>query len=564
MKLWWLTNFARVGTEKAAVEHLAATEGWFALSNWRINAFRFSVDGIITAHGVEYPVRLIYPDQFPLVPAWVEPQDSDAKWSKHQYGKGGSLCLELRPDNWSPDASGADVLRSAYNLLHAENPLGDGEHNRVPSAHQIGDLQSYDWGTEPVLIGSGCLERICNGTSENVRALRWMADDSVWPILVFDAMDSSQPRHPPSFDLGTLRHELPVVIVRAAPLDPAPSDRAALASALNIELGSDLYQGALVAIVVNEKYATPFHSANAGSVFARKWVVLPDEPGARSGRAETAIGKSVAIVGLGSAGSKIAEILLRSGINNLVLIDGDVLLPVNLERHILDWRDVGFRKANAVKRRLLHITPGASIKVIATNLNWQRSAKTHADHVEALAACDMIVNATGDAPSSLLIGAIATENEKPFVSVEVFEGGLGALIARSLPGRDPPYVVGQAAYIAYCEQMKVEPPPSGHGTYDALTEAGTPIVADDAAVTIAAAHAARVILDILDSRVGPTDTAWLLFGCRNGWLFQRHGHTISLDVGSAPPRMEAIDDIEARVFVLALAKEAINATAPSI
>ena len=210
MKGWWLTDFARVGAEKAAVERLVGDEGWFVLSGWRINAFRFSADGVITAHGVEYPVRLIYPDQFPSVPAWVEPQNQEVQWSKHQYGKGGPLCLELRPDNWSPNASGADVLRSAYNLLGIENPLGDGEHNIVASSHQIGSVQSYDWGQEPILIGSSCLERIRSGTAQNVRALRWMADDNVWPILVFDAADSAQPQHPPSFDFGTLRLELPV------------------------------------------------------------------------------------------------------------------------------------------------------------------------------------------------------------------------------------------------------------------------------------------------------------------------------------------------------------------
>jgi len=560
VKLWWLTDFGRVGAEKARVERLAADEGWFALTEWRINEYRLSADGVITAHGIKYPVRLIYPDQFPSVPAWVEPQDPEVRWSDHQYGKGGPLCLELRPDNWADSASGADMLRSAFNLLSTENPLGDGAQQRVVSDHQIGLVQAYDWGQEPVLIGASCLERLRAGTAEDVRALRWSADDSVWPILIFDAADRAQPQHPPSFDLGTLRHELPVVVARIEPPIEGPADRAALASALGVELDPEHHKGALVAVAVGSDRITPFHSPDAGSVFIRKWVVLPEQTGLRSGRQEIAVAKKVAIIGLGSVGSKVAEMLLRSGIRQLLLVDGDVLLPANLERHMLDWRDVGFRKANAVKRRLLHIVPGATVSVIASNLNWQRSSRIHADQIERIATCDLIVNATGDAPSALMLGAVAAENEKSFLSVEVFEGGLGCLLGRALPGRDPAYVSGRGAYMAYCDQQNVEPPPSGRGNYDVLTETGEPLVADDAAVTIAAAHTARIALDILDDKVGDADTAWLLIGFRKGWLFKRHGHIIGLDVGPAPADgASEEEDVEARTFALALAKEALGA-----
>lgn len=564
MKVWWLTNFARVAIEKSAVERLAAEERWFTLSQWRINEFRLSVEGDILAHGARYPVRLVYPDQFPSVPAWVQPQDPEAKWSTHQYGKGGSLCLELRPDNWLSAASGADVLRSAYNLLVKENPLGEGVHERVQSAHHIGEIQSYDWNQYPILIGKSCLERIRGGTAEDLRGLRWMAADDVWPILISDAGDSTGSQRPPSVDIGTWRFGVPVVLARCEPPSTTPADRAALGAVLGVDLSNEaLSKGAIVVIAIGAERVVPYHSPDEAAVYARKWVMLPDQSGLRSGRTTAALGKSVAVVGVGSVGSKIAEMLLRSGVDQLVLVDGDVFLPANLERHILDWRDVGFRKAHAVKRRLLHIAPGAQIEVIDESLNWQRSARTHAQQIEAITNCDFIVDATGDLPSAFLLGALAFQNGQPFVSAEVFEGGLGALVARSIPGRDPPYVAGRAAYTAYCDKMNVQPPTSGYGTYEALSEAGKPIVADDVAVTIAAAHAARVILDILDERVGTMDAAFLLIGCRVGWLFERHGHTISLDVGPPPSESTAVDDADSRAFVLALAQEALNAAASS-
>lgn len=562
MKLWWLANSVRLGAEKVAVEKLVRDENWFAISVWCINRGRLTVEGVIIAHGEKYPVRLVYPDQFPSVPAWVEPQDPEVQWSIHQYGKGGALCLELRPDNWVTEATGADVLRSAYNLLRTENPSGDGEHGRVVSAHRVGDVQSYDWGEEPVLIGAGCLDRIRNGCAQDLRALRWMREDGVWPILIFDAVDRARPLHPPSSDLGTFRIEIPVLVTKAEKPDPIPTDRVGLAAVLQTDFDLAAHQGAIVVMVVGSEKVTAIHSWDQDSVFVRKLIILPDDSGLRSGRADSAVGKQVAVIGMGSVGSKVAEILLRSGVSRLVLVDGDVFLPANLERHILDWRDVGFRKVMAVRRRLLHIMAGANIEVIASNLDWQRSARTHAGHIDMIAECDLIIDVTGDPPTALMLGALAAENDKPFVSAQVFEGGLGALIARSLPGYDPPYVSGRAAYNAYCEQLNVTPPSSGVGNYEAISEDGTPMVADDAAATITAGHTARLVLDVLDSR-DDLGEAWLLMGFRKGWLFNGHGHTISLNVGHSVHVVEAEEDIEALAFANTLAKEAIDAAKTS-
>lgn len=559
MKLWWLTDFSRLEAEKAAVEKLAADEPWFSLTDWTVYEGHLSATGVITAHGAEYRVRLIYPDQFPQVPPWVEPQDKAGKWSAHQYGKGGALCLQLRPDNWIQQATGADMLRSAFNLLEAENPLGEGESNEVASAHHITLMQAYTWGKNPVLIGEGCLKRLLGGTAEGVGALRWAADGDTYPMLVFDKIDRASPQHPPSFDLGTLRFELPVWIVKTEAPSSIPSDKAELAATIGIELDPANTDSAVLVIAVGEEKIVPFHVMDPNSRFERRWVILPDQEGVRSGRSPETESKKVAVVGLGSVGSKIAESLLRSGVRRFLLVDGDVLFPANLERHTLDWRDVGFRKARAVERRLHHIVSGATVDVITDNLNWQRSAKTHGYQIETIAECDLIIDATGDDPTSMLLGAIAAENQKPFVSVEVFEGGLGCMITRAIPGQDPPYIDARNSYTAYCDEQNVAPPSSGSRPYEVINEDAEPIVADDAAATIAAGHAARIVLDILDDVVENEETALKLIGFKKGWLFQSHGHIIAIDLGGprSPTEPEVNDEI--RRFALGLAKEVINA-----
>jgi hypothetical protein len=305
-----------------------------------------------------------------------------------------------------------------------------------------------------------------------------------------------------------------------------------------------------------------YHLVGNDGLYRRKIVVLPEESGARSGRSDQAIGKRVAIVGAGSIGSKIAESLARSGIERFTLVDGDVMLPGNLERHALDWRDVGFRKAHGVKRRLLAIAPGADVIVVDQNLNWQRSARTHAWQVESIAGCDLIVDATGDPATALFLGSVAASNGRPFVSVEVFEGGIGALIASCLPDRDPPYTEARAAFLTWCDEGGEPPPAPAPRPYEALAGDGTPMVADDAAVTTSAGHAARVILDILDGRPAGSEAAWLLLGYRKAWRFDGHGHTIRLSVGkpsAAPPDL----DPEAQAFLRGLAKEYLDAPSDS-
>jgi hypothetical protein len=88
-----------------------------------------------------------------------------------------------------------------------------------------------------------------------------------------------------------------------------------------------------------------------------------------------------------------------------------------------------------------------------------------------------------------------------------------------------------------------------------LAEDGAPVIADDAAVTITAGHAARVVLDILDGDPPPIDSAWLLLGYRRGWLFDGHGHTIRLNVGERGVRAAEGDNPEARSFALKLFEE---------
>jgi len=82
--------------------------------------------------------------------------------------------------------------------------------------------------------------------------------------------------------------------------------------------------------------------------------------------------KSVELVGCGSVGSAVAEMLVRAGVGTLTLTDPEALAPENLGRHLLTDRDLGRPKVEAMRERLCAINPACDIRTHATE--FERTA----------------------------------------------------------------------------------------------------------------------------------------------------------------------------------------------
>jgi tRNA A37 threonylcarbamoyladenosine dehydratase len=74
---------------------------------------------------------------------------------------------------------------------------------------------------------------------------------------------------------------------------------------------------------------------------------------------------NVLVVGLGGVGSYAAETLVRSGVGNITIVDGDEVDPTNKNRQLqaLDSTK-GMQKAHVLKERFLDINPELNIRVI--------------------------------------------------------------------------------------------------------------------------------------------------------------------------------------------------------
>lgn len=72
---------------------------------------------------------------------------------------------------------------------------------------------------------------------------------------------------------------------------------------------------------------------------------------------------SVIVYGIGGVGSFAIEGLIRAGIENITLIDNDSISPSNLNRQIhATVANIGKRKIDCMKERILSINPNANIK----------------------------------------------------------------------------------------------------------------------------------------------------------------------------------------------------------
>ena len=70
----------------------------------------------------------------------------------------------------------------------------------------------------------------------------------------------------------------------------------------------------------------------------------------------------IAIFGLGGVGSFVAEAIIRSGVENIDIFDGDVVDETNINRQLIATSStIGLPKVKIMKQRMLDINPNANI-----------------------------------------------------------------------------------------------------------------------------------------------------------------------------------------------------------
>ena len=519
---WLLRDPARFLHEQAELEKLSA-EPWLKALAWRLGAeFAVELDVDMEIHGSVYAATLTYPDIFPETPAYIRPRDSAEHWSGHQYGPGGSLCLEYRADNWDRQVTGADLLRSAYKLLgterHPEKP------SQVASAHrqtQGQRLQASGYRLVCTAELSAKLSSLPGGGMFRL-SVREAFHDTATVVFVSElesvngngSMEGIADVPPgitsfgPFFTLSGRGRVLKSEEFDEPGVVSAVEELLSLASRAgfdreNILEGFSETIGDSIVLLVGTtlKAMRAFGISKGDKPSLRRYSVIRPEKHADRLPADHAELKQsrVGIVGLGSIGSKVALSLARSGVRRFLLVDDDLLLPENICRNELSWAGVGIHKAEAVREALSLVAPDLEIGVRIHRVAGQESAIAAAAALKDLAACDLLVDGTANAEVFLRLAAVARMAKRPLCWGEVFAGGLGGLIARARPGIDPNPVAVRNSILNYLETQ----PPAPYrqaGGYD--IEGQVAVIATDSDVTLIAAVAIAICFGHVVAREG--------------------------------------------------------------
>lgn len=104
---------------------------------------------------------------------------------------------------------------------------------------------------------------------------------------------------------------------------------------------------------------------------------------------KTFAGKRIAVVGCGTIGGYLSDMLVKAGAGTcggqLTLVDFDCLLPQNIGRHRLGFPDLLTNKALAMAKELKRIAPGAEIRALPVDI---RNAQ--------LGELDLLIDSTGE------------------------------------------------------------------------------------------------------------------------------------------------------------------------
>lgn len=178
----------------------------------------------------------------------------------------------------------------------------------------------------------------------------------------------------------------------------------------------------------------------------------------------------VMVVGIGGVGSYAVEALARAGVGYLTLVDGDIVVPSNLNRQLHTLREnIGLPKVEVMKKRILAINPDATVDARRVFYTPERAEEVLAGEY------DYLVDAIDQVPAKVDLIRRAVQKGIPLVSAmgagnkldpTAFRiGDLGEThtcpLARAIRRRLRQEGIERGVKVVYA----VEPPVTGEGMF---------------------------------------------------------------------------------------------------
>lgn len=203
--------------------------------------------------------------------------------------------------------------------------------------------------------------------------------------------------------------------------------------------------------------------------------------------------RHVLIVGCGSVGSHIADILCRHGVGNFTLVDPDTVDTPNLSRSVYDAADIGAPKVTALERHLSAIDPETHIDT----LDCAASCLTEADLTHELGRANILIAATDDPIAQAALNHHAYATGTPAVFCALYRRADAGEIVITVPGATPCWTCATGGSAADANTVDKD---YGTGRLAAETALGADILT---VVSVAAKHAIGLLAGP-DSPAGTT------------------------------------------------------------
>ena len=547
----WYYDSKRLYVELEQLKYLKSCEKFLNNIRWKKNKDQtLSILGKILVNEKDYNFELIFPKYYPAECPIVFPIPRGESWSGHQYLGSGALCLEWGPDNWEPELNAANIIKSLIDLLFCEAP------REVEGLNRKGIVQSRHFTTQGIdlrnkmsrIILTDNLIKIMETLDSNGKLkIHSLFSEETWINYIIEINDSKEILEGIPKSIFNNRYwsiELKgywfKTDIEFSKVNGLLDDIDILNKVLKLS-GFDIIVGdsigfryddikikiPLLILTKDKNIITVFLSQGEDKkIVCREIAPIATDFNLSKSRVPSEIcakmkEKSVAIIGAGSLGSKLSRSLASTGLNTMILIDDDILLPENISRHIAGFNSIGEHKVILAKESAEAVLIKSNIETNIGQVGEQTNTSVHTKLMSKIASKNLIVDCSANSKSFQILGMISSRLRIPMIWGEVFPGGVGGWIAYAIPNITPcPFCVRKAILEKLSQYPNLPGiainnygilPLDGSVSYEAL----------DADVSYMASVMTHRVIGILsDDESLSENHPFIIFSLRKGWIFE--------------------------------------------
>lgn len=404
----------------------------------------FKLDLLIKDH--TYHFEIVFPRYFPFQPIIVKSLETK-RLSKHQYTDG-SMCLKWGIDNWHENINIKNILDNLIELISIENPYGN-DHGIAESGDQFSLTQEIQISGVSFIIDESDFSMFKKKKGRGTITTKVTGE---YVLHFIKTIDNYKKHY--SFRKNQTIHNYTYLKIDTTMDEfmsfgfnqylPDMFDENDLCIVVSSDKRCILALHSLATEQEKERHLQQLNEDEREKMKNRtlamiQWIkpkYINEEMEKRIQISPEALKKKIAIIGLGSIGSRVLMDLARAGFSNFLLCDDDIFMPNNIVRHELLSDSVGeYKIVELAKKIHKHINPKAKIELQLFALNGQQSTLHTQKLLDQISSSDLVIDCTANSNLIFSINEIVNQKDLNFISGSVISGGLGNILIIREKGR---------------------------------------------------------------------------------------------------------------------------------